>query len=113
MARNVTVFWSRLRNDVPPEYGELAAEIESLAREIDGFVDYRSLTAANGDHLSIAIFETAEAEATWRSNLAHRAAQRRGREHFYEWYDVSVCEEVRRHHWEAPVAGPSDSSDAN
>lgn len=101
MARSVTVFWSKLRENCPPSYGELSAELLALAREVEGFVDYRSLTADNGDHLSIAVFDSPESQATWRENVAHRQAQRRGREQFYEWYDVAVCEEVKHHHWEA------------
>jgi heme-degrading monooxygenase HmoA len=102
-----------MRDDVPPEYEELSAELEMLARQIDGFVDYRSLTAANGDHLSIAVFETAQAEATWRDHVAHQQAQRRGRERFYEWYDVSVCEERRHHHWEAQSGNPQELPGSN
>ena len=104
----MTVFWSKLRDDVPADYGSLAAELLELAQQVEGFVDYTSLTADNGDHLSIAIFETIEAEARWRENVAHRAAQQRGRDQFYEWYDVSVCEELHRHRWSAlPVTAPA------
>lgn len=113
MARVVTVFWSRMRDPVPPEYGEVSAELEDLARRVDGFVDYRSLTADNGDHLSIAVFDSPGAESTWRDNMAHRLAQRRGREQFYEWYDVSVCEEQRHHHWEAQSTHATGESDSH
>ncbi len=112
MPRVITVFWSKLRGDIPPDYEELSAELEGLAQQVDGFVDYRSLTAANGDHLSIAVFETPEAEATWRDNMAHRQAQRRGRARFYEWYDVSVCEERRHHHWEAQSSNHQETPES-
>jgi len=101
MARIVTVFRSRLRDDVPEEYWDLAAQLEQTARQSPGFVEYRSVTGEDGEHLSIVIFETAETEAAWRDNVTHRNAQRRAREQFYEWYDVSVCEEQRNSHWEA------------
>jgi heme-degrading monooxygenase HmoA len=101
MPRIVTVFRQMLRDDVPEEYQALSAELERIARSSPGFIEFREFTAQDGEHLAIAIFETAEAEASWRDNAAHRAAQRRGREKFYQWYDVSVCEELRNSHWEA------------
>jgi heme-degrading monooxygenase HmoA len=73
--------------------------MEELARQIDGFVEYKAFTAQDGERLSLAIFETSEAEAAWRDHVAHRAAQRRGRERFYDSYDVSVCEKRRHRDW--------------
>jgi hypothetical protein len=29
----------------------------------------------------------------------HRAAQQRGRDEFYDEYDVTVCDAARRHSW--------------
>jgi heme-degrading monooxygenase HmoA len=51
--------------------------------------------------VSVAVFASPEAQATWRDDVAHRVAQQRGRERFYVEYDVAVCEVQRRHHWRA------------
>lgn len=99
VARVFTVFRSRLRDDITDEYGELASELEDMARQSPGFVDYTSLTAQDGEHVSIVVFETPEAQAAWRNNLDHRHAQQRGRDRFYEWYEVSVCQEMRTTRW--------------
>lgn len=101
MKQCVTVFRSRLRDDVPAEYWELAGELEALARRVEGFVDYKSFTADDGERVSVAVFASPEAQATWRDDVAHRVAQQRGRERFYVEYDVAVCEVQRRHHWRA------------
>lgn len=49
MPRIVTVFCSRLHNDVPEEYWTLASELKQLAREVDGFVEYKVFTAPDGE----------------------------------------------------------------
>lgn len=99
MSRVVTVFRARLRADVPEDYWVLAGELEALARQVDGFVEYKVFTAPDGERVSLAIFESAAAEAEWRDHVAHRQAQQRGRDAFYDEYDVSVCEVTRRRSW--------------
>ena len=108
MPRIVTVFRSRLRNDVPDEYWTLASELEQLAREVNGFVEYKVFTAPDGERLSLAVFESPEAEGAWRDHVAHREAQLRGREQFYEQYDVSVCELSRQRSWTRPFGREGD-----
>ena len=110
MPRIVTVFRSRLRNDVPEEYWTLARELEQLAREVDGFVEYKVFTAPDGERLSLAVFESAVAEEAWRDHVAHREAQLRGRERFYEQYDVSVCEVSRQRVWTRSFGLEGDES---
>ncbi len=109
MAQIITVFRSRLRFDVPEDYGDLAVEMVRLAGEVDGFVEYKVFTAPDGERVSLAVFESAEAEGAWRDHAAHRDAQRRGREAFYERYDVSVCEVVRQRSWSRVIV-PSEES---
>lgn len=45
------------------------------------------------------MFESAEAEGARRDHVAHREAQLRGRERFYEQYNVFVCEVSRQRVW--------------
>jgi heme-degrading monooxygenase HmoA len=99
MSRCVTVFRSRLRDDVPDVFWQLATELEEEARAVAGFVEYKVFVAEDGERLSLVVFESPEAEAVWREHVAHRAAQERGRAEFYEAYDVAVCDERRHHAW--------------
>jgi heme-degrading monooxygenase HmoA len=105
VGRILTVFRSRLRSDVPEEYWRLAGEMERRASEIEGFVEYKVFTAPDGERLSLAIFDSIEAEALWREHVDHREAQRRGRDRFYDEYDVSVCEERRNRTWRRDPTG--------
>ncbi len=102
MAENITVFRSRLRDDVPGHrYGERAAELEARAAGFAGFVEFKEFVAADGERLALVTFASDAAEAAWRDDAEHRAAQEEGRNAFYSEYDVSVCSVLRRHVWQA------------
>jgi heme-degrading monooxygenase HmoA len=96
---SITVFRSRLRDDVPDDYVPLAAELEARAARFAGFVEFKQFTAADGERLALVTFASDEAEAAWRDDAAHRAAQQQGRDRFYREYDVAVCSVRRRHTW--------------
>jgi heme-degrading monooxygenase HmoA len=102
VAENITVFRSRLRDDVPGHrYAARAADLEARATGIPGFVEFKEFVAADGERLALVTFASDAAEATWRDDIEHRAAQDEGRNAFYSEYDVSVCSVLRRHVWSA------------
>ncbi len=88
----VTVFRSRLRPDAKARgYDETATRLESRARDMPGFVDFKTFSAPDGERVSIITFDTLEHQEAWRDDPEHRAAQARGREEFYAEYSISVC----------------------
>ncbi|HVA42296.1 MAG TPA: antibiotic biosynthesis monooxygenase [Acidimicrobiales bacterium] len=93
----ITAFRSRLRPDAEANgYSELAIRMETRARAMPGFIDFKTFTADDGERISIIVFDTTEHQEAWRDDPEHRAAQRRGRETFYAEYSISVCDERRR-----------------
>jgi heme-degrading monooxygenase HmoA len=99
VGESITVFRSRLRDDVPDRYGTVADDLEAKAASMPGFVEFKEFVAADGERLALVTFASAEAEAAWRADADHRAAQQEGRDAFYDEYDVAVCEVQRRHRW--------------
>jgi heme-degrading monooxygenase HmoA len=100
VGESITVFRSRLRDDVPGRrYGTVAAELEARAATMPGYVEFKEFVAADGERLALVTFSSPEAEAAWRDDSEHRAAQQEGRDAFYSEYDVAVCEVQRRHRW--------------
>jgi heme-degrading monooxygenase HmoA len=99
--QSITVFRSRVRDDVPPEYDELSEALEARAATFDGFVEFKMFHAADGERLALVTFASDEAEAAWANDAGHRDAQRRGREEFLTEYDVAVCWVQRRRVWRA------------
>lgn len=88
----VTVFRSRLRADAGDEFAHTAAEMERYAREVPGFVDFKEFVADDGERVALVTFASRAAHDSWREDARHRAAQDRGREHWYAEYRIQVCE---------------------
>lgn len=93
----VTVFRNRLRSDVDPGYEKMALETFNAARGMPGFVSFKTFTADDGERVAIVEFESLETQQAWREHALHRRAQQGGREQWYAWYDIKVCEVVRAH----------------
>ena len=93
----VTVFRSRLRDDAEPGYHETAAEMLALARELPGFVDFKSFAAEDGERVSLVTFADHESQQRWREHVAHREAQRQGRAGWYAAYSIQVSDCTRAH----------------
>ncbi len=104
----VTVFRSRLRDDAETNgYRELAARMEARARQMPGFVDFKTFVAPDGERVSLVTFDTVAHHEAWRDDSAHRSAQQRGRDEFYLEYTISVCSEFWRRHFDTPaLRGP-------
>lgn len=94
----VTVFRSRRRGDSEDVYRTVSAEMQVAARAVPGFVDFKTFTADDGEHVSLVTFATREAHQVWRNDPRHREAQRQGRAEFYAEYSIQVgqCTHVSR-----------------
>jgi maleylpyruvate isomerase len=90
--RRVTIFRSRLRQEAVQSYGSVAERIAEVARAMPGFVEIKTFTADDGERVSLVTFASAEEHEAWRVHPEHRAAQRRGREEFYQDYLIQVCQ---------------------
>jgi len=87
----VTVFRSRLREGAGPEYEPLAERMLSLARTMEGFVDFASFRADDGERLSLITFASTQTHRAWRDHPEHRVAQAAGRQRLYEEFSIQVC----------------------
>ena len=100
----VIVFRSRLKPDAAETgYTDMAAEMYSTAHEAPGFMGFKSITAPDGERLSLVHWKDAETLAMWRNHERHRVAQNMGREQWYEWYSIEVAEVTRSSEFHAPA----------
>src|SRR4051812_8337431 len=90
----VVIFRSRRREESEAEYAALRPHVAALAEQMPGYVEAKTFTADDGEHVTIARFDTAEQERAWREHPEHRDAQRLGREKFYASYDIAICSVV-------------------
>ncbi|MBB6053779.1 antibiotic biosynthesis monooxygenase family protein [Armatimonas rosea] len=91
----ITVFRNRLRPEATEAYAELAPKMVELAKQQPGFLSMKTYTAADGERVTIAEFESDEAVMAWRDNAIHQDAQERGRTDFYAEYVSQTCEVIR------------------
>jgi heme-degrading monooxygenase HmoA len=105
-----TLFFSRLRADMSAEllseYESEVAALERQARSFPGFVSIQPFENPEGERLTVVMFEDEEAQRRWASDPNHRRAQSRGRELYYERYEIVICREERRRSFVRADAAP-------
>lgn len=100
----VTVFRSRLRPDVEEAYRVVADEMSRLVSAMPGFIDERFYFSDDGERVTVVRFADLDRQRAWAEHPLHRVAQRRGRDEFYAWYDISVSEETYQRQFTSPSA---------
>lgn len=66
-----------------------------IAQSMPGFLSYKVYVAEDGERCSIIEFDSHEHLRAWREHPEHRAAQRLGRERYYQEYSLHVGEPQR------------------
>ncbi len=72
-------------------YGETADAMVALAKKQPGFLGIEAARGADGFGITVSYWDSLEAIKSWREHPEHKAAQARGRETFYERYDLRVA----------------------
>jgi heme-degrading monooxygenase HmoA len=94
----VIVFTTRLKADIDMEdYNRWSERMVALVEQQPGFISRTSLTAPDGDEVTIARFASEEAVKAWRAHPEHLQAQRLGQSTFYASYRVEVCTTIREY----------------
>jgi len=91
----VTVFRSRLMPGLKDDYVALVERMAELASSMPGYISHKGFFAEDGERCTIVEFESEEAQRAWRMHPEHRAAQREGRDIYYEAYSLQICEVKR------------------
>ncbi len=99
----LTVFRSRLRPGVDGAYQLVAREMSDLVRTSAGFVDEVHFESPSGERVTIVRFTDRPSHDAWAAHPRHREAQRRGREEFYESYDITVADVTYERHFDLPL----------
>ena len=102
----VTVFRSRLRPEAEPKYAAWAARMSALARAMPGHLSHKTFVAEDGERVTIAEFETVEAQRAWRDLPEHVEAQELGRAELYEVYRIEVCRLVEAREFRSSGSSP-------
>lgn len=76
-------------------YKEMALKMEALAKQQDGFLGIDSARENVG--ITVSYWRNLEAIKNWKLNSEHLLAQQKGRNQWYNWYNVRICKVEREY----------------
>lgn len=94
------VIFTSLRTEGDHGYGRMAERMDELAREQDGYLGIEA--ARDGLGITVSYWRDDAAAAGWKQVAEHLVAQQRGRDAWYEDYQVRVATVTRSYGPEGP-----------
>lgn len=98
------VIFTSLRTEGDDGYGAMAEVMEAMAAGQPGCLGIES--ARDGLGITVSYFRDLESIAAWKENVRHLAAQRLGRERWYEAYKVRIARVERDYGFEREDDSP-------
>ncbi len=85
------IFSSRRTDADTAGYAATAAQMETLARQQPGFLGVESARDADGFGITVSYWRDENAISAWKTQVDHQLAQQKGRQLWYERYDIKVA----------------------
>ena len=76
-------------------YAEMADKMEILAKQQKGYIGIDSAKSDVG--ITVSYWKSLEAIKNWKTHTEHLFAQQKGREQWYNWYNVRICKVEREY----------------
>ena len=92
------VIFTSTQTDHTEGYAEMANKMETFAKQQKGYIGIDS--ARNDVGITVSYWESINAIKQWNANTEHLFAQQKGREQWYNWYNVRVCKVEREYEFE-------------
>ena len=89
------VIFTSIQAERTEGYSEMANKMEILAKQQVGYLGMDS--ARNDVGITVSYWESLEAIKNWKANTEHLFAQQKGREQWYNWYNVKICKVEREY----------------
>ncbi|WP_299108763.1 antibiotic biosynthesis monooxygenase [uncultured Winogradskyella sp.] len=89
------VIFTSTQTETTTGYAEMANKMEILAKQQTGYIGMDS--AKNEVGITVSYWESLEAIKNWKANSQHLLAQQKGREQWYNWYNVRICKVEREY----------------
>jgi len=89
------IIFTSLLSESIEGYNEMAIKMETLAKQQPGYLGIESAHENIG--ITISYWESLEAIKNWKDNVDHQAAQKIGKEKWYQTYKVRVCKVEREY----------------
>lgn len=97
------VIFTSIQNENIEGYAEMAEKMETLAKQQKGFISIDSAKNDTSTELSGAVgitvsyWKTLEDIKNWKQVSEHVQAQLKGRQDWYNWYNVKICKVEREY----------------
>ena len=89
------VIFTSTQNENIDGYSEMSEKMENLAKQQQGFLGMDS--ARNTVGITVSYWASLEAIKNWKQQSEHLKAQQKGREDWYNWYNVTICKVEREY----------------
>lgn len=89
------VIFSSRRADDDDGYHETAERMVHLAARQPGFLGIESVRGEDGFGITISYWTSLEAIADWKANAEHRVAQTKGKQSWYDHYEIRIAKVER------------------
>ncbi|HEX7030123.1 MAG TPA: antibiotic biosynthesis monooxygenase, partial [Gammaproteobacteria bacterium] len=76
-------------------YGETADRMVELAATMPGFLGIETVHDGDGHGITVSYWRDEASIKNWRANAEHAAARRRGRQEWYEHFELRVAKVER------------------
>lgn len=87
----IAVIFTTRRTPGDHGYGDMAAEMETLAAQQPGFLGIESVRDADGFGITVSYWRDEESVSAWKNVGRHRTAQAAGRAKWYEHFELRVA----------------------
>ena len=90
------IFTSTLKPDADG-YDAMSAKMLELVQQQPGFLGFDSARESSGTGITVSYWQDLQSIRHWRDNLEHQAAQRLGKERWYEQYSIRIAKIEREY----------------
>lgn len=94
------VIFTSKQTDTIQGYDLMAEQMAKLASEQEGYLGMDSAREHVG--ITVSYWESLEAIKNWKQNSEHLLAQQKGRQQWYQWYNVRICKVEREYEFGLP-----------
>ena len=78
-------------------YAQAADQMMQAVQSQKGFIAAYSAREKDGIGITNSYWSSLEAISAWKKDQAHQAIQKKGKQHWYQWYQVQVSEIVKNY----------------
>ncbi|SFI62776.1 antibiotic biosynthesis monooxygenase family protein [Thermoflavimicrobium dichotomicum] len=85
------VIFTSKKPETHSEYDQMSNQLLELVKDQPGFLGVESARSANGLGITVSYWESLDAIKQWKQHTFHQIAQQKGKEKWYQGYQVRVA----------------------